>query len=428
MASASLKFEILTGFSKIEWLNEPRQSTDSKGQNLTDSKHVFNVKEVRIPGKQTEIVGRCIHQTSINENPYMVNLWIDDNRNVTSAFCGCPAGAQGNCKHTSALFHFVNSERVETKTDTQCKFIAPSQAGKNRYPKGQSIEDIFQLKDKCPKVSFKNISMEAKEEQFKLMSEADNTASPLYKICQMREALAAAAAEPEIVPMCQELPVWFKNKLFPAIFNPNFDSEPMKTLTAVQRKYYIEHILVTSSKAEEICKQTINQSSSDIWKNERKYRITASRAHKIKNARKDENRLKYFFDDLTSLENVESIRYGMDMERLAREKYQSVTGNRVFVPGLVIKIDEPWLAASPDGIVLDRNENYKLLEIKCPFSCKDKKIDVKYLQGGKLQESHAYFTQVQIQMYVSQARETDFFVFSSEDYKIITIKYDQDFA
>ena len=94
----------------------------------------------------------------------------------------------------------------------------------------------------------------------------------------------------------------------------------------------------------------------------------------------------------------------------------------------MIKIDEPWLAASPDGIVLDRNENYKLLEIKCPFSCKDNRIDVKYLQGGKLQESHAYYTQIQLQMYCTQAKETDLFVFSREDYKIVTIKYDADFA
>ena len=94
----------------------------------------------------------------------------------------------------------------------------------------------------------------------------------------------------------------------------------MKKLTAIEQSNYIKHIVVTSSQAAAICLNTIDQSSSETWKNERKNRITASRAHKIKNARKDSKRLEYFFDDLTSLENVESIRYGMDMERSDREK------------------------------------------------------------------------------------------------------------
>ena len=425
----ALKFEILTGFSKIQWLNVPRKSTESKGKNLSESEHVFNVKEVRIPGKQTEIVGRCIHQTSISETPYSVNLWLDEERNVTGAFCGCPAGAEGNCKHTSAVFHFVNCEREETKTDRACRFIAPSQAGKDRYPKGQEMDQIFQFNKKCPVMDWANVSLEAKEEQFNLMSEANNTDSPLFKICQMRESLAQALPE-NTLPECPELPECFKVKVFPDIFRPNLESDSMKKLTSALQSKYIEHVVVTSEKAAAICKNTSEQSSSEDWKRERKNRITASRAHKIKNARKEETCLKYFFDDLTGLENVESVRYGMEMESSARKKYEELSGNeaQVFVPGLVIKIDEPWLAASPDGLVLDQNDNFKLLEIKCPFTCKEKNIDVKYVENGKLLESHPYFTQIQLQMYCCQAKETDLFVYSSVDYKIIPVKYDADFT
>ena len=423
----ALKFEILTGFSKIEWLNVPRESTNAKGKNLTECDHVINVKEVRIPGKPTEIIGRCIHQTNITETPYLVNLWLDDARNVTSAFCGCPAGAEGHCKHTSALFHFVNEERPETKTDRACRFVAPSQAGKSRYPKGQEMDEIFQFKQKCPVMDWKNVSLEAKEEQFKLMSEAKNTESPLYKICQMRETLAQALPEVTL-PDIPDLPECFKVKVFPDIFSINLESDSLLKLTPALQNNYINHIVVTSAKAAEICKNTCDQSNSEIWRKERKYRITASRAHKIKNARKDEKRLEYFFDDLTSLDNLESVRYGMDLEASAREKYQELSGNQVFTPGLVIKIEEPWLAASPDGLVLDHNDNYKILEIKCPFSCKEKEIDVKYIVNGKLLESHPYFTQIQLQMYVCQAKETDLFIYSSVDYKIIPVKYDADFV
>ena len=59
---------------------------------------------------------------------------------------------------------------------------------------------------------------------------------------------------------------------------------------------------------------------------------------------------------------------------------------------------------------------------------KDINIDVKYIENGRLLESHQYFTQIQLQMYVCQAKETDLFIYSSVDYKIIRVKYDADFA
>ena len=423
----TLKFEILTGFAQIQWLNVPRDSTALKGKKLDESDHVHNVKEIRIPGKETQIEGRVIHQTCISETSYLVNLWINDERFVTSAFCNCPAGAQGNCKHTSAVFHYVNSERQETKTDKACRFVAPSQAGKERYPKGQEIDEIFQFKkEKCPIVKFKNISLEAKEKQFNLMLEAKNTSSPLFKILQMRETLVVAPSVP--LTVTKEIPEWFKSKVFPELFEPNLESEAMQQLSRLDQNKYIKYIVVTSSKAAEICCKTIEQSSSETWMKERKIRITASRAHKIKNARKDSKRLEYFSDDLTSLENVESIRYGMEMEKNARKKYENLTGNKVYECGLVIKIDQPWLAASPDGLVLDKNDNFKLVEIKCPFSCKDKNIDTKYIVNGKLVESHPYFTQIQLQMLCCNAKTTDLFVYSSMDYKIIPVKLDPDFA
>ena len=115
------------------------------------------------------------------------------------------------------------------------------------------------------------------------------------------------------------------------------------------------------------------------------------------------------------------------MESEAREKYESVTGNTTFVPGLCVKVDKPWLAATPDGVFLDENQNITLVEIKCPISCQNKKIDVKYIVNGELKKSDPYYTQCQIQMFCTNARTTHFFVYSAEDYKLIEVKFDHEF-
>ena len=62
------------------------------------------------------------------------------------------------------------------------------------------------------------------------------------------------------------------------------------------------------------------------------------------------------------------------MEETARKKYEEIIGKSVFVPGLVIKPEKPWLGASPDGAFINDDGNLKLVEIKCPFSARESDI------------------------------------------------------
>ena len=118
------------------------------------------------------------------------------------------------------------------------------------------------------------------------------------------------------------------------------------------------------------------------------------------------------------------------MENIARKKYEEIIGKSVFVPGLVIKPEKPWLGASPDGAFINDDGNLKLVEIKCPFSARESDvIDVPFLdKDHHLKKSHQYYTQVQIAMYCCSATTCDFFVFSPKDYKLLTVEFDQDFV
>lgn len=110
--------------------------------------------------------------------------------------------------------------------------------------------------------------------------------------------------------------------------------------------------------------------------------------------------------------------------------------------GLVIDPHTPWLAASPDRIVLDSTlseENRGCLEVKCPFICEKRSIveanrnipafclveQNGYIHLSKL---HPYFYQVQTQMYVRNLKWCDFVVWSPvQDPFVEQIHYDASF-
>ncbi len=169
--------------------------------------------------------------------------------------------------------------------------------------------------------------------------------------------------------------------------------------------------------------QTQLQSLCKEWHLARKYRITASKAHLLAHARKKKTLLRYFFQDIP---DMASLRYGRIMESKAKEKYKDVTGNTLHPSGIVIKASQPWLSASPDGLIKE-GENLVVVEVKCPSSCANKKIDVPYIEDGNLKKSHPYFTQIQIQIYCCNAKCGQLMVFSEVDYVLATVQRDEDF-
>ena len=124
--------------------------------------------------------------------------------------------------------------------------------------------------------------------------------------------------------------------------------------------------------------------------------------------------------------------YGISSESIARDAFVNLTDKTVNTIGLVIKIDQPFLAASPDGVILVEKA---LLEIKCPFSCKSKAIldretkisNVPYVEfdDNELKQQDVYYTQEQVSMHVSGF--DILFVYSSKDSLLIAIERNDSF-
>ena len=132
-----------------------------------------------------------------------------------------------------------------------------------------------------------------------------------------------------------------------------------------------------------------------------------------------------------------AMEYGIKSEPKARDEYIKKTGMQVFAVGLVIKINQPFLACSPDGVIL---EDHSVLEIKRPYTCRNTLIfnketgtcNVPYLiiadkDKISLKKSHKYYTQVQTSMYITGLDKCHFFVYSECDSVHIIIEKDKEF-
>jgi putative phage-type endonuclease len=191
-------------------------------------------------------------------------------------------------------------------------------------------------------------------------------------------------------------------------------------------RFYKQYIECTDQEKLDIFTATIGQATKKSWFIARKCRISASKARSIAFARSDDTLFRYFFDSAPDNEN---FRYGREMEPKAKEEYSNVNSVVVHESGLVICRHFPWLCASPDGLIVGPTGELIVLEVKCPTSGQDGKLDVKnFMQDGQLKKSHSYFAQVQIQLFACDAKVAHFYVFGNCDSKLFTVGRDNKFC
>lgn len=97
------------------------------------------------------------------------------------------------------------------------------------------------------------------------------------------------------------------------------------------------------------------------------------------------------------------------------------------------------MSYTPDGIILQNNKPYKLVEIKCPFKGKKTNIqdlikNLKFLtiqKDGKVsfKRKHQYYCQIQLGMAILNVNATDFVVYASHDasFFTLTVPYDENY-
>lgn len=203
---------------------------------------------------------------------------------------------------------------------------------------------------------------------------------------------------------------------------------------------HFDKVKLTKERAIYIEQNTRDQAGSALWKNERKIRLTASNFGKIMN-RKSAVTQKCVNSIINSKEfSSVATGYGQDKETIAKILYQKSTKNHVHPCGLMVNPRFPCIAATPDGKVCTDGQT-GILEIKCPFWCKDMKIktalekamaenrDFHIVENNgrmELKKGHNYWWQVQGQLLVSGAKWCDLFTYTKVDSETIKVIPDQD--
>lgn len=353
------------------------------------------------------------------------------------AVCDCIAGKGGLCKHIAALVYFINNEDGHSKTSEPQAWGKPSKM-KTKYSKGKRMEELF------PPQKEKTRDDELHVEEIGL----PNIACPLsdYLTSEREDHTRITEDQREATRTVEE-----PNKELSHVINYILDVKckcdinetPIRLSSILEEDCLILYYADMCPNREEVIRiaiQTAAQSSSLLWFKVRENRITASTAHSVWTRRKlDKSFAQIFYENQIKNFHSKATHYGKANEKKALQEYSEVEGVNVVETGVIINLNKPWLCASPDGIVLRDGIPSKILEIKCPYSCRKTNIvnvenstcNVKYLKytngSVKLKKTHNYYTQCQLLLYSTGLQVCDLYVFSPKQSILILVHRDDQF-
>ena len=176
---------------------------------------------------------------------------------------------------------------------------------------------------------------------------------------------------------------------------------------------------------------TETQAGSDVWFAERRFRVTASICKRVMRLGENLDRRQcyswleqsfWFKRKFTS----QDMQYGINEEPNAIAAYSQVTGNEVHQSGLWVRKGYIYLAATPDGLLLDSFRRVRgIVEVKCLKALRTKTVQ-EWIKSGvptnacvrvsngrlELKMGHSYFFQIQLQLLMTQAYFCDFVLYS----------------
>lgn len=220
-------------------------------------------------------------------------------------------------------------------------------------------------------------------------------------------------------------------------------------LKELKRSFYETKVVVTPEEGKHIEQQTHDQADSEQWMVERRKRITASVVGGIAKMRRTTKKSKKVENLLyTKFRGNAATRYGSTMEDTAIQEYETYQQQHghpnlmVEACGLSISLNDPWLAATPDGLVNDPNgdasQHPGLVEIKNPYTARTQTLmeasqkSTFCLEQSKdnnstlrLKPRHDYHYQIQTQLYCTGREWCDFVVRTERDLHIERIYKDQ---
>ena len=341
------------------------------------------------------------------------------------------AGLGEVCTHIAALLFYLEAlhrvEEIKTCTQQQCEWIIPSSLKTIEYLPIKEI-DFTSAQGKKRKL---DEVLECTEIMEKTTVSKGGTAPTDDEMELFFRNLSKCGTKPAILSLIPE----YTHNYVPKTSLPNFP-EP---LTSLQKPEYLElnyldlldvceniSVQISEDMARAVELETRQQSKSNLWYKYRAGRVTASRMKAVCNTdvtNPSQSLVKSICYPHAFTFTTKQTSWGCKHEKKAMEKYKKANDSnhtklQVAQNGLFIW---PFIGASPDGIITCECCPKGVLEVKCPYchcdetikaaAVNDKKFCLKVEDGVlHLDHSHAYYYQVQTQIFVCNVTYCDFCV------------------
>ncbi|CAG2205622.1 unnamed protein product [Mytilus edulis] len=213
---------------------------------------------------------------------------------------------------------------------------------------------------------------------------------------------------------------------------PLFSSDAEKCYT-----FFNKYIELHDTKRKNLEHGTKGQSSSVLWKDARKLRITASSATKVP-SKVTTDATSFIREHLhPKFTGNKYTRHGTQQEPVAKEHLRSLE-NTIIDTGMYVSTEEQWLSSSPDGIL----NGDTLFEVKCPVPTKWNILE-ELINGGKydviktpdghyqikVKGSRGYYMQIQLTIYCTGLRKGKLYMWRCpNDFILINVDYDQEYV
>lgn len=348
------------------------------------------------------------------------------------------AGLGETCTHVAAILFYLEAlyrlQGNETCTQRKCEWIMPKFKKNMDYLPVKCI-DFTSAKGKKKKLD------EAIEGSTMLdCLECDSGSACKISLCSAEDldifynSLSHSGTKPAILSLIPEhsssyvpkhsLPEFPQSLLL--LYDPNFLKLSYPELL---QKCESVNIDVTQKMAISVEKESRQQYKSKIWFKYRSGRITASKmklACHTNAANPSQSLIKQICYPESFVFHSKQTDWGHAHEGSARSRYDVKMKELhndfdVCDSGLIINTQWPSIGATPDGRVSCTCCGKGIMEIKCPYSHKentieqalaDNKFCLKKDSNGKLylDPTHAYYYQVQTQLFVADVNYCDFCV------------------
>ena len=376
--------------------------------------------------------------------PLKVWVAVKSSGTILCAHCTCMAGAGEACSHISSVLFAAEAnthvKEQHSSTSLPCSWLPPS---------FRSIE-YAQI---C------NIDFATPKQKRRRVDEVCSKSKPAYKIPKPTaddihghyEQLSALKVNPVLLSLVAEfndsyIPLYEKGVLpkpLVLLYEETIFSYP-DLLKKCEQVY--KDMTLTAEQVKTVEEKTRDQSGSKLWFQQRAGRVTASKLRSVLHTKVTDPSKSLIssicYDPESTRFYSKACMYGCEHEDDARKVYCEVMNKEhnsfsVTKCGLFLDISQPFIGASPDGMVHCSCCGKGALEIKCPYSCKDKTLEEAckeksfclLSEDGNLilKKDHMYYYQIQMQLKVCQVLYCDFVVWNKGQLLRQRIMYDSQF-